>query len=281
MTTKTATKESSTALATTAPAGAIAALDDFATPEFNDPNAKKPRIQALRGEDPSQFGYFISTSELAACEWLDFSLIEDKVINYTFSSGDQEDGVLLKKPRLLVVQTSPLFAENRQASKDEQRMVAEPYDRNKHKGNSAYVNVTAYDVLLLNSKNQPLHDVPLQYMSKGANSATFSEEWAKFLEDVAGCHAAANKIPKRKKNAVFNSLCVFCPVLAREMAGSATKSPALMVKGYDRPTKDNWTSYFIGTAGKDIYQPILDRFTFADLQIPVTHSAELVDEGQF
>jgi hypothetical protein len=277
MTTKTAQKEN--ALATTAPAGAITQVDDFATPEFNDPNAKKPRIQALRGEDPSQFGYFISTTALADCEWLDFALIEDKVITYTFSSGDQEDGVLIKKPRFLVVQTSPLFAENKQASKDEQRMVAEPYDRNRHKGNPGYVNVTAYDVLLLDDKNQLLHDIPLQYMSKGANSATFSEEWGKFLEDVAGCHAVANKIPKRKKNATFNSLCVFCPVLAREQAGSITKSPALMVKGYERPTSANWTSYFIGAAGKDVYQQILDRFTFADLRIPVSHAAELMDDN--
>jgi hypothetical protein len=277
--TKTAQKE--TALATTAPAGAIAQLDDFASKDFNDPNARKPRIQALRGEDPNSFGYFISTSELAACEWLNFTAIEEKIITYTFNTGDQEEGVLIKKPRFLVVQTSPLFAQDRQASKDEKRMVAEPYDRNKHKGNSAYTTVTAYDVLLLDEKNQLLHDVPLQYMSKGANSATFWEEWSKFLEDVAGFHAAANRIPKRKKNAVFNSLCVFCPILARELAGSTTKSPALMVKGYDRPTKENWFNFFIGTSGKDIYQPILDRFTYADLAIPNVQSAELIDDSPF
>jgi hypothetical protein len=100
--------------------------------------------------------------------------------------------------------------------------------------------------LLLDANNQPLHTVPLSYVAKGANNATFSAEWQKLTEEITACHAIANGIAARPKNSQFKSLCVFAFTVARELVGKKQKSPACRVVSHESPTMENWREYFVG-----------------------------------
>ena len=71
--------------------------DEFASPDFVDPDARLPRIQAVRGESNLEHcGYFITADNLAQAGWLD--LDESQLIEYTFNSGEVEQGILIRKP---------------------------------------------------------------------------------------------------------------------------------------------------------------------------------------
>ena len=61
--------------------------DEFASEEYINPDAKLPRIQAMRGEDPSQCGYFIPIDQAAKAGWINFD--EKNLIDYAFASGDK------------------------------------------------------------------------------------------------------------------------------------------------------------------------------------------------
>ena len=83
--------------------------DRFAAPEYVNPNARLPRIQALRGENgASECGYFITETEMAKAGW--GSIDETTMITYEYNSGGKERGLLIQSPRMLVVPRSPLFA---------------------------------------------------------------------------------------------------------------------------------------------------------------------------
>ena len=55
-------------------------FDEFCSPDFIDPNGRLPRIQAVRGEDPKQFGYFVPLGEMAKAGWADFD--ESQITEY-------------------------------------------------------------------------------------------------------------------------------------------------------------------------------------------------------
>ena len=60
--------------------------DRFAAPEYVNPNARLPRIQALRGENgASECGYFITETEMAKAGW--GSIDESQTIVYEYNSG--------------------------------------------------------------------------------------------------------------------------------------------------------------------------------------------------
>ncbi|MEG4165930.1 DUF5895 domain-containing protein, partial [Microcoleus sp. S36b_B5] len=80
--------------------------DEFASPDFVDPDARLPRIQALRGESNLEHcGYFITVDQMAQAGWQDFD--ESQLIKYTFNSSQTEQGILIKKPRMIVCPKTP------------------------------------------------------------------------------------------------------------------------------------------------------------------------------
>jgi Family of unknown function (DUF5895) len=220
--------------------------DRFATTDYNDPAAKLPTIQALRGEKGDiDCGYFISEAEMQKAGWK--SIAAKDLTTYQFSSGGKERGLLLKNPRMLVVQRSPLFAFDRQASVQEKRMIVSgAYSRQAHKEREKYGLGQYYEVLLLDENNEPLHETSLGYLAKGANQASFSAHWQQLINEVTRCHAQANGIPARPKNSEFTCLCVFQFSVKRELAGSSMKSYACKVDGHVSPTAANWESLFLG-----------------------------------
>jgi Family of unknown function (DUF5895) len=251
--------------------------DRFAAPEYVNPNARLPRIQALRGENgASECGYFITETEMAKAGW--GQIDESQTIVYEYNSGGKERGLLLQSPRMLVVPRSPLFAFDRQVSRQEERLVvAGQYSKQLYSNREKYGTAQCYEVLLLDANNQPLHEIGLAYVAKGANQASFSFHWQQLIDRVTKCHAIANSIPARAKDVRFNSLCVFEFTVKRELAGNNAKSPACKVHSHVEPTQDNWEQFFLGRQDE-----IADRFLnllapTTELTLPQSNVLSLVD----
>lgn len=180
--------------------------DEFADPKFVDPFARLPRIQALRGTIPKQCGYFVSVSEMARAGWVgDFD--ESQLTTYTFeSSGQEEQGILIPNPRMLVCPKTPCLGFDKELTKQSKYPAIlgrynEEYKENENIGNTQY-----FQVFLLDDQNQPLHQIPLSYRASGANQATFSIHWQQFCQELTACHAIANHIAAKPKNNLFLSL---------------------------------------------------------------------------
>jgi Family of unknown function (DUF5895) len=199
-------------------------------------------------------GYFITETEMAKAGW--GKIDESQTIVYEYNSGGKERGLLIQSPRMLVVPRSPLFAFDRQVSRQEERLVvAGQYSKQLYSDREKYGTAQCYEVLLLDANNQPLHEIGLAYVAKGANQASFSFHWQQLIDRVTKCHAIANSIPARAKDARFNSLCVFEFTVKRELAGNNAKSPACKVHSHVEPTQENWEQFFLGRQDE-----IADRF---------------------
>jgi Family of unknown function (DUF5895) len=246
--------------------------DKFASADYIDQAAQLPKIQALRGEKGDiDCGYFITEAEMEKAGWKTFAAKD--LTTYSYNSGNQERGLLLKTPRMLVVPRSPLFAFDRQASTQEKRMIVSgAYSRQAHKERDKYGLGQYYEVLLLDENNEPLHELPLAYMAKGANQSSFSVHWQQLVNEVTRCHAQANGIPARPKNSMFTCLCVFQFSVKRELAGSSMKSYACKVDGHISPTAANWESFFLGRNDEKA-----DRF----LNLMVPHEPTMACLPQF
>jgi Family of unknown function (DUF5895) len=253
--------------------------DRFAAPEYVNPNARLPRIQALRGENgASECGYFITEAEMAKAGWKQVD--ESQTIVYEYNSGGKERGLLIQSPRMLVVPRSPLFAFDRQVSRQEERLVvAGQYNKQLYSNREKYGTAQCYEVLLLDEHNQPLHEIGLAYVAKGANQASFSFHWQQLVTQVTKCHAIANSIPARAKDVRFNSLCVFEFTVKRELAGNNAKSPACKVHTHVEPTQANWEQFFLGRQDE-----IADRFLnllapTTELTLPQSNLLGLVEKA--
>ncbi len=251
--------------------------DRFAAPEYVNPNARLPRIQALRGENgASECGYFITETEMAKAGWREIDA--SQTIVYEYNSGGKERGLLIQSPRMLVVPRSPLFAFDRQNSRQEGRLVvAGQYNKQLYSNREQYGTAQCYEVLLLDDQNQPLHEIGLAYVAKGANQASFSSHWQQLVNEVTKCHAIANSIPARAKDVRFNSLCVFQFTVKRELAGNNAKSPACKVHSHVAPTQATWEQFFLGRQ-----DDIADRFLnllapTSELSLPQGDVLNLID----
>ncbi len=219
--------------------------DEFASPDFVDPEARLPRIQAVRGESNLEHcGYFVTADNMAQAGWLDFD--ESQLIEYTFNSGKTEQGVLIRKPRMLVCPKTPVLAFDRDESERlQQTVILGLYDRT-CKENERISNIQLFQVFLVNAQNQPLHSIPLSYKAKGANQVSFSKHWQLFCTQVTACHALENRIAAKPKNAAFKSLCVFEFELERKIVGDKKKSPCCYVSSHTKPTLETWKQHFLG-----------------------------------
>ncbi len=217
--------------------------DRFASAEYCNPNAKLPFIQSLRGETPTECGFFVSLDQMAKASWLN---VPETLDTYTFSSGAIESGLLLRQPRMLVVPKSGLLAARSvkgENGSSEMELLGKYGD---FKGQAGVSNVQLFEVMLLDGDNCPLHEIPCQYIAKGATQATFATHYQLFLSEITMCHAQANGISPRPKTLEFNALCVYEFEVVRELAGNGQKAPACKVGSHTKPTMDNWESFFLG-----------------------------------
>ncbi|WP_373539738.1 DUF5895 domain-containing protein [Chamaesiphon sp.] len=217
--------------------------DRFASPEYCNPDAKLPFIQSLRGENPSECGFFLSLDQMAKASWLNVPKTLD---SYTFSSGAVERGLIFRQPRMLVVPKSGLLAARTVKAENGNSELELLGNYRDFKGQSGVTNIQIFEVLLLDLDNYPLHEIPLQYIAKGSTQATFATHYQQFLLEITMCHAQSNGISARPKTLEFNALCVFQFEVVRELAGNGQKAFACKVASHTKPTIDNWTDFFLG-----------------------------------
>jgi hypothetical protein len=237
--------------------------DRFASPEYCNPDAKLPFIQSLRGENPSECAFFITLDQMAKASWLN---VPETLDSYTFSSGAIERGLLLRQPRMLVVPKSRLLAARTVKGDNGSSEVEVLGEYREFKGQSGVTNTQIFEVLLLDRDNCPLHEIPLQYISKGSTQATFAAHYQQFLLEITMCHAQANGISTRPRTLEFNALCVFQFEVVRELAGNGQKAWACKVASHTKPTIDNWESFFLGRNND------LANRTLQLLDIPVSNA---------
>ena len=221
--------------------------DEFASKKYVDTNVKPPYIQALRGNSPDNCGFFISLEQMLKADWIDINSAQEKVIKYTFeSSGQQEQGLLIKSPRMLVCPKTPLLAYSRSASnKAKEKVIVGTY-KQQYKEDKDISVCQTYKLLLVDANNQLLHQIPFEYTAKGATQATFGLHWSTFVQEISNYHAIANNIPNQPKNSHFNCLCVFSFKVARQLVGQDQKSFTCRVIEHEQPTNENWKNYFVG-----------------------------------
>jgi Family of unknown function (DUF5895) len=216
----------------------------YLTAEYAATDFSFPYVQPLRGEDPKQCGYFVPLSQADKAGWHD--LDPKKLTEYAYNSGQTEVGILLKQPRMAITAVSALGMFDREASQKEGSLVViGKWDAQQRSSNVG--NFQVYLVMFFDEHKQPLHDIPLKLVAKGAHQATLTEELEKFYVAVAQCQAKANNVYYRPRNEVFNALCLFQPLLVRKSVGEKIKSIACYVDGFVAPTVDNWQEFFLGT----------------------------------
>lgn len=236
---------------------------------FNDDRASLPRVQAVRGEVPSQWGYFIAGDQLALADWVNFDGKKTPIVEQVFQEGT-ETGILIQHPRFLVCPKSPILALDRKQSKLEKKTIfLGRYNKEEHGKSQDYTCCQYFWVFLLDENNQLLHNIPFSLRAKGANLGSFSTKWQEFTTRLNSCFYTAMKgagaSPKPKNNK-FNCLSVFVPELKREMVGTETKSFALRVVGFQEPTMETWMNYFVGGNPK-IRSHVWDAFDPENLAI--------------
>ncbi len=217
--------------------------DRFASPEYCNPNAKLPYIQSLRGENPGECGFFVSLEQMGKASWLN---VPETLDSYTFSSGAIEKGLIFRQPRMLVIPKSGLLAARSVKGENGSSELELLGKYSEFKGQAGVSNIQIFEVMLLDLNNCPLHEIPFQYIAKGATQATFSFHYQQFLLEITTCHAQANGISARPKTLEFNALCVFEFKVTRELAGNGQKAPACKIACHTKPTMDNWESFFLG-----------------------------------
>lgn len=220
--------------------------DEFCSPEYIDPYAKLPRIQALRGTSVETCGYFVPVDQMAAAGWINFD--ESQLMTYTFeSSGEQDQGILIQNPRMLVCPKTPVLGFDRKQSQETNSLVVLGRYTSEMKEDENTGNLQYYQVFLLDAENKPLHQIPLSYKATGANQATFSQHWQAFCQELNACHSIVNGIPAKPKLPKFYCLGVFCFKTSREQAGTKQKSFACKVIEHEVPILENWhQNYFVG-----------------------------------
>jgi hypothetical protein len=230
--------------------------DIFASGDFDQPDTKLPRAQFLRGEtDPNMFGLFISELDLIATN---YKYDKKDLIEYQFiSSNEKQAGLMLKTPKMLLAQKTVLMA--KQQIEDENgksRSVYEAYDASIHFDRSIYSPCTGYNIILVDADNKPLHDIAFSLTAKGAAGASLNAELNKFYDEITTAHAKLNNIPIRKKDARFKALCVFEPVIVRELIGDKQKSFSIKINSHKVATTETFTNQFISKDYETIWEII-------------------------
>ena len=216
--------------------------DIFTSEEFIDRNASLPTVIVLN--DQHNYGYFIPVSTMARCGWINFD--EKQLVSHTFRSGAEEQGILLRNPRMLVCPKTDLYQYDLKASEEQQTKVIVGLYNAELKNDLNIKTERLYLVFFLDENNQPLHTTPLKYAARGVNGATFELERRVFKAEIEACHAITNQVPAKPRNDLFHALSVFCFTTKAELAGDRQKAWVCRVVGHEKPTTENWKSYFVG-----------------------------------
>lgn len=251
----------SAALAPIDPAGDLAGLfdglPDFSVPEYRDTTAQLPRITPIRDSGNGTFGLFIKAEDAAAVSLS----VDMEPTEVTYSDGTSSIGFMFTKDfGLCLHPMTPLMAIDKEASKEQKKLVAEEWGA-QFKGNDRYTAGVLYHALITDKAGKLLHEEPVQLLVKGATSATFNKAWKEAVAATTRLYFSLKNKPYTPLNWEFNRLVIFHPALAVELAGDKQKSKALVFKSFVAPEKEKIDQFlaindYQKVAG--VLQPIAD-----------------------
>ena len=270
-------KSNESALATVESAGDLAAtfdgLPDFTAPEYRDTTATLPRLTPIRDNGSGQFGLFIKAEDAAAVS-LETSLDPTEVI---YSDGTSSRGYMFTDGFGLCLQpVTPLLAINKDASSEQKKLVAEEWTA-QHKGDDRFTAGVLYHALLTDEAGNLLHTEPVQFLAKGATSATLNKAWKDALTATTRLYFEAKRKPYTPLNWEFNRLVIFHPVLAVELAGEKQKSKALVVRGFVQPSIESLPQFL---AVRD-YQTVVGALHSATAEAVLVDGDRLSGDSPF
>jgi len=226
--------------------------NEFLSSEFDGRINSLPFAQVLNDKRKSDCGFFITADNLMAADWQFPD--EQRFHTVTWGSGEEEDGLLIHNPRLIILSQSPLLMYERSTD-----LNIGIYDPNYYRRNKKDVLLKSkYLIYFLDESNQPRHTTPMQLTLKSTVGATFGEHLQKFRMELEKAFAVAHKQPVRRKNNKFHAMGVFCIETEPQLKGDDQKSWACITINHEKPTEDNWLNYFVG------FTPLKERL-WADL----------------
>jgi len=221
--------------------------NEFLSSEFDVDGMSFPFAQVINEKKKSECGFFISLENLIAAEWKELESIE--VHTTTWSTGNETDGILIQKPRLIVLHQTPLLMFERQTGLLIGTYNARTYLSQK----SALILKTKYLVYFVDSSNSLLHELPLQLTMKGSAGASFGEHLRGFRAELERAFAQTYKQPLKRKGEKFHALGAFQITTEPQLKGEGQQSNWVCTTvAHERPTAENWLNYFVGfTSLKD------------------------------
>lgn len=212
--------------------------DEFSSEEFEGGASNLPYLQMSNNKDPEKSGMFISLENAEECgfkpgkSWQKFTL--------TFESGEGSDGYLTADPRLLVVRRGELLMYDR----ENDREIVGKFNKDVY-DSAVHVLKTKFLVFVVDAKNKPIHDTPLQFTAKGAFSGNFGSSYGKYRAALSNAYGKANQTSKARGDK-FIALGVMAFSLKPELKGDKKKSWACSIADLQLPTAENWKDYFVG-----------------------------------
>jgi hypothetical protein len=229
----------------------------YLSPQYAATDFSFPHAQVVRGEeDMTHCGYFIPLPQAQKAGWSNLEATE--TIIYTYNNGEKAEGILLTQPRMVLCAVSKLGMFDRLASQNEDRLVVIGEWNREQSKDPNNGNFQIYLVMFLGANNFPLHQIPLKIITKGAHQATLSKNWEQNCIKIAMLHAQSEKVGFFPRGEQYNTLCVFEPMIKRELVGNGKlKSAACYVDGFVQPTAANWQSFFLGESETLLAETIL------------------------
>ncbi len=215
-------------------------ISKFANPEYNAPISNICICQVINHMEPEKVGLFIKEKHLATINWLGL----EPTHKHTFSSGSPEMGVLLRSPRMHILDVSPRYIEQR----DDGKIVGvyespDGYEMYQALGKDTAVLRRFYLLQLINENNDNLHSVPIVLSIKGVASSRFGEAYKQFQRELEVAFARFTGTTVAEKCPEFHRLGAFQPTFTpslepKEAVNQKDKSWVAVVSDYKTPNPD-------------------------------------------
>ncbi|BDA76059.1 hypothetical protein CAL7716_102250 (plasmid) [Calothrix sp. PCC 7716] len=262
------------------------AASKYLDPKHNKPISSAPITQIINIQDPEKVGLFIKESALNRINWKG----EKPTYTHTFSSGEEETGILLKSPRLNIIQKSYTFPEARKDLDDgttsgtlsntilETNEGREFYNANKE----THVLRRFYFGFVLDENNNNLHDIPIAITMKGVQLVRFDIALESFYSDMDTAFANFYGEDRCPKDDEFHRLCVFNPTFVPSHEPKTEPKPSkrswvAIIEDYEAPKQDgsNFLDFFCEWKEKE-YATLVA--TNPDLTMSIGKAAPIVEE---
>lgn len=245
-------------------------IDHFDSSDFAPERVTLPWLQVLNNEDPEKSGLFISqqNAETAAIaipkHWQPFkarfkSGTTDRATG-RFLPGVQE-GYLFTSARILVVRVGPLSMYTKRTAQAGETYLG-IYDRETYlEQRDSLALKTKHLVYLLSSKNELLHDTPMQFTARGVFGATFAQHLREFQTELQTAYG-------KQRGAKFLINGIFAFETTSEVRGTPPNTAwVTVVANHAKPAKENWRELFVGYNDQLREKLLQDYESFADFGI--------------